>query len=79
MMQDLRDRNDKWIGFIDPYVVYKDTVTPDPNNQRPAEMERNLRRFLYNQRDIGSILFPYNMGVKCCYRVHILLYLVNPA
>jgi hypothetical protein len=62
MMQDLRDRNDKRIGFIDPYVVYKDTVTPDPNNQRPVEMERNLQRFLYNQRDRGSILFPYNMG-----------------
>jgi hypothetical protein len=62
MMRDLRDRNDKRIGFIDLYVVYKDTVTPDPNHQRPAEMERNLRQFLYNQRDRGSILFPYNMG-----------------
>jgi hypothetical protein len=40
MMRDIRDRNDKWIGFIDPYVVYKDTVIPDPNNQRLAEMER---------------------------------------
>jgi hypothetical protein len=27
MMRDLRDRNDKRIGFIDPYVIYKDTVT----------------------------------------------------
>jgi hypothetical protein len=62
MMRDLRDRNEKRIGFIDPYVIYKDIVIPDPNNQRPAKMERNLQWFLYNQRDRGSILFPYNMG-----------------
>ena len=35
MMRELRLKQDDRIGFIDPYVVYKDTKTDDPFNLRP--------------------------------------------
>ena len=62
MMRNLSGQNDRRIAFVDPSVVFKDTMIPDPKNIRPAEMERNIRKFLYNQRDKEYILFPYNMG-----------------
>lgn len=61
-MKDLQERNNKRTGFIDPYVVYKTPKDVDPDNLKPVEIERNIRRFLYNQRDKEYILFPYNMG-----------------
>jgi hypothetical protein len=30
-MKDLRSRNDMEIGFVDPYVVFKDPLTPELN------------------------------------------------
>jgi hypothetical protein len=62
MMREQRLKKDNRIGFIDPYVVYKDTKTKDPLNLKPKEMEKNLRRFFYNQRHMEKILFPYNIG-----------------
>jgi len=62
MMRELRLKQDDRIGFIDPYVLYKDTKTDNPFNLRPKEMEKNLRRSVYNQRHKDLILFPYNMG-----------------
>jgi hypothetical protein len=62
MMRELRLKQDDQIGFINPYVVYKDTKTKYPFNLRTKEMERNLRRFFYNQRNKELILFPYDMG-----------------
>jgi hypothetical protein len=50
MMRKLRLKQDDRIGFIDPYVVYKDTKTKDSFNLKIKEMEKNLRRFFYNQR-----------------------------
>jgi len=43
IMKELRLKQDDRIGFIDPYVVYKDTKTGDPFNLRPKEMEKKLR------------------------------------
>jgi hypothetical protein len=62
MMRELRLKQDDRIGFIDPYVVYKDTKTKDPFNLKIKEMEKNLWTFFYNQRHKELILFPYNMG-----------------
>jgi hypothetical protein len=62
MMRELRLKQDDRIGFIDPYVVYKDTKTKDPFNLKIKEMEKNLRRFFYNQGYKELILFPYNIG-----------------
>jgi hypothetical protein len=62
MMRELRLKQDDWIGFIDPYVMYKDTKTKDPFNLKIKEMEKNLRRLFYNQRHKELILFPHNMG-----------------
>jgi hypothetical protein len=42
--------------------VYRDTKTKDPFNLKIKEMEKNLRRFFYNQKLKELILFPYNMG-----------------
>jgi hypothetical protein len=61
-MRELRLKQDDRIGFIDPCVMYKDTKTKDPFNLKIKEMEKNLRRFFYNQRHKKLILFPYNMG-----------------
>jgi hypothetical protein len=58
MMRDLRARNDKEIGFVDPYVVFKDPNTPYVMWR--VQTERNLRRYLINQKDKRYILFPYN-------------------
>ena len=46
------------VGFVDPYVVFKDLVTPKPNWKH--ESESNLMKFLVKQRDKQDILFPYN-------------------
>jgi hypothetical protein len=62
MMRELRLKQDDRIGFIDPYVMYKDTKTKDLFNMKIKEMEKNLWRFFYNQRHKELILFPYNMG-----------------
>lgn len=62
MMREFRLKQDDEIGFIDPYVVYKDTKTDDLFNLRPKEIEKNLCKFFYNQRHKDLILFPYNMG-----------------
>jgi hypothetical protein len=62
MMRELRLKQDDRIGFIDPYVMYKDTKTKDPFNLKIKEMEKNFRGFFYNQRHKELILFPYNMG-----------------
>jgi hypothetical protein len=61
MMIELRLKQDDRIGFIDSYVVYKDTKTKDPFNLKIKEIDKNLRRFFYNQRHKELILFPYNM------------------
>jgi hypothetical protein len=58
MMRDLRARNDKEVGFVDPYVVFKDPKTPYAIWR--VQTERNLRRYLINQKDKRYILFPYN-------------------
>jgi hypothetical protein len=58
MMRDLRVRNDKEIGFVDANVVFKDHKTPYVLWR--TQTERNLRRFLINQKDKRYILFPYN-------------------
>jgi transcriptional regulator NrdR family protein len=58
----LRLKQDDRIGFIDLYVVYKDTKTKDPFNLKIKEIEKNLRRLFYNQKHKELILFPYNMG-----------------
>jgi hypothetical protein len=50
IMRELKLKQDDLIGFIDPYVVYKDTKTKDPFNLKIKEMEKNLQRFFYNQR-----------------------------
>ena len=73
MMRDLRNRNDKRIDFIDPYVVYKDTVTSDPNNQRPAKMERNLWRFLYNKGTDDQYSSPIIWGKVLLSCAHFIL------
>jgi hypothetical protein len=62
MMRELKLKQDDRIGFIDAYVVYKDTKTKDPFNLKIKEMEKNLRRFFYNQSYKELILFHYNMG-----------------
>jgi hypothetical protein len=62
MMRELRLKQDDRIGFIDPYVVYKDIKTKDPFNLKIKKMEKNFWRFFYNQRRKELILFPYNMG-----------------
>jgi len=58
MMRDLRVRNDKKIGFVDPNVVFEDWKTPYVLWR--TQRERNLRRFLINQKDKRYILFPCN-------------------
>ena len=58
MMRDLRVRNDKEIGFVDPNVVFKDVKTLYVLWR--TQTERNLRRFLINQKDKKYILFPYS-------------------
>ena len=62
MMREQILKKDNRIGFIDPYVVYKDTKTKDPLNLKPKEIGKNLRRFFYNQSHTEKILFLYNMG-----------------
>jgi hypothetical protein len=46
------------VGFVDPYIIFKDPVTPPPYWKPQAE--KNLMRFLVNQRNKTMILFPYN-------------------
>jgi len=45
------------VGFVDPDKVHNDTVS-----KAPDDTEKNLLRFLTNQQDRDSILFPYNYG-----------------
>ena len=56
--RDLRVKNDKEIGFVDSYVVFKDMKTMYVLWR--TQTERNLWRFLINQKDKRYILFPYN-------------------
>jgi len=58
-MRDLRVRNDKEIGFVDPYVAFKDLKTPYVLWR--TQTKRNLWRFLINQKDKRYIPFPYNI------------------
>nr|ACS88374.1 transposon protein [Coix lacryma-jobi] len=61
MMRQLRRKNDKEIGFIDPYIVFKHPSST-PSDAWKTQTERNLRRFFVNQRDKRYILFPYNFS-----------------
>jgi hypothetical protein len=60
MMRDLTRRNNKNIGFVDPYIIFKDPNTP--YDQWRPQTERNLWRFLINQKNKRFKLFPYNFG-----------------
>lgn len=57
-MKRLKNKGDNTVGFIDPYIIFDDPVTPYENWRRQAE--KNLMRFLVNQRDKTTIIFPYN-------------------
>ena len=54
-MTELRKRKDNDVGFVDPYVVYKQ---PNPPKDYKPQPERNLINFLVNQHDKKEILFP---------------------
>jgi hypothetical protein len=56
-MTDLRSKNDNTLGFVDPYVVFKE---PNPSVTWINDMCTNLMRFFMNQKDKKRILFPYN-------------------
>ena len=54
-MRDLRRRGDTTIGFIDPYIVFKDPLT----RGWETAAEENVLKFLSEQKDKESILYPY--------------------
>ena len=56
-MTKLRKRQDNDVCFVDPKVVFKHPDPPPPG--RKARLEKNLMRFLVNQKN-KDILFPYN-------------------
>jgi len=56
-MRELRSRNDNIVGFVDPYVIFKD---PNPTATLMNDMCMNLMRFLVNQQEKRTILFLYN-------------------
>jgi len=56
-MTELRSKNDNTLGFVDPYIVFKE---PNPSATWINEMCMNLTRFFVNQEYKKRILFPYN-------------------
>lgn len=70
MMRDLARRNDKEVGFIDPYIVFSVPKKDPAYDIWRNETGRNLRRFLVNQKNKRYILFPYNFRwvlLSCAY------------
>jgi len=57
-MKESKKRSDTTVGFINPYVVFKDPLTP-MQNWKP-QTEKNIMRILVNKRNKRMILFPYN-------------------
>lgn len=57
----LNSRRNKSVGFIDPYVIFKEEITPQPTWR--AQVERNLMRFdsSPNERNHSSF---YNIGYR---------------
>ena len=47
-MTELRSKNDNTLGFVDPYVVFKE---PNPSATWINDMYTNLMRFFVNQKD----------------------------
>ena len=56
-MVELKKRGCTSIGFIDPYIVYKNPITQATWLE---DTKHNLRRFFERQRNKRVILFPYN-------------------
>jgi hypothetical protein len=56
-MGELRKKRYTHIGFIDPYIVYKNPIT---HASWLEDTRANIRNFLERQRDKKAILFPYN-------------------
>jgi hypothetical protein len=58
-MTELISKNDNTIGFVDPYVIFKE---PNPSSTWINDMCTNLMRFFMNQKYKRRILFPYNFN-----------------
>jgi hypothetical protein len=58
-MRELRIRNDNSIGFVDPYIVFKDPQAVW-TEAHETEVCINLMRFFVNQKEKQKILFPFN-------------------
>jgi hypothetical protein len=56
-MTELRSKNDNTLGFVDPYIVFKQ---PNLSATWINDICTNLMRFFVNQKDKKGILFPYN-------------------
>jgi hypothetical protein len=54
-MRNLRIRRDSTIGFIDPYIVFKDPLT----RGWETAAEENIMMFLTEQKNKETILYPY--------------------
>ena len=59
-MTKLRSKNDHTVGFVDPYVVFKE---PNPSATWINDMCTNLIRFSVNQKYKRRILFSYNIYI----------------
>ena len=59
-MSYIKRKRDTEIGFIDPSIIFSDPNTP--RDEWITQTQRNLRRFLINQKTRQYILFPYNFG-----------------
>ena len=55
----IKRKGDKEIGFIDPSIIFSNPKTI-PRDEWITQTQRNLRRFLVNQKTKQYILFPYN-------------------
>ncbi len=55
-MGELKKRGCNTVGFIDPYIVFKITIT---QKTWLEDTRANIRKFLETQRDKRVILFPY--------------------
>jgi len=64
MMREQRLKKDNRIGFIDPYVVYKNTKTKDPLNLKPKKMETTVDSFI--TKGIRRRYSSLTIWGKCC-------------
>jgi len=54
-MTELRSKNNNTLGFVDPYIVFKE---PNPSATWINDMCTNLMRFFVNQKGKKEYSFP---------------------